>query len=584
MTFHYVVRGVECAESANSNEASITPGGDCTVPPLFAGLASATNGGLTTCTNLLSWSAATTDCGGTIAYDVFRSETPGFVPGPLNRIATGLTGTSLNDDLGLVTGTTYHYVVRAVETKDLAVADSNTVERSAKVTGTVTPAVAYFDDLDGNRPPNAASWWIATTQSGTAGTINLTSGCHFQSSSQSWRFGAASTACGGTYPISTQATLSLGGNGTPPGINGFVLPAGATGTMTFRVWYEFEPRYDGAWLAYSTTGAAGPWTKVGDAVAAGVPYISAGGYDDTLRSDTTIRIWTGTNMPANGALKAVTVNLDGVSGNTIWFAFRFYTDLSINEEGFYADDVRLDVNSYDTCTTGSSTPGPAASYIVTAPSPTHVGTPVTATFTAVDALGRVATGYAGQAAITSADPLATLPSPVTFTAGVATGIVTFGTLGTQGLTATDGAVPGITGTGNILVHPAAALRYYPLTPCRVVDTREAAGMFGGPPIEAAGAADRAFPIAASLCGVPSTARAVSLNVTVVAPPAPGALLVYPGGTSPGAASTITFAAGRTRATMSVVGVSVDGLGSVRVRNGSAGIVDLVIDTNGYFAP
>lgn len=454
-TYYYVVRARDCAESASSAEASATATGSCNLPPTFAGLASAANGGVSTCTNLLSWTAATPACGGTIAYNVYRSTTPGFAPGPGNRIATGVTGTSFNDDLNLANGTTYSYVVRAVETGGVVVEETNGVEKSAKVTGAVSPAIGYFDDLDGNRPPSAAAYWLATTQTGTSGTINLTSGCHWQSSSTSYRFGQASTSCGGSYPVSTQATLSLGGNGSTPGVNGFALPAGSSGTLKFNLWYNIEDQYDGAWLAFSTASASGPWTNVGDAPVANAPYISAGGYDNVLKSSTTTRIWTNTSTGANGSLKAVTVNLDGAAGSTVWFAFKFYSDVTVTREGVYIDDVRIDVKNYASCTTNVPPPGPAARYTVSIPSPAAVGTPVVATVKALDATDQAASGYSGQANLTSSDPLASLSSPVTFTAGVASPSVTFFTMGTQSLTATDTAAPSVTGNGSTTVTPGA---------------------------------------------------------------------------------------------------------------------------------
>ena len=35
------------------------------------------------------------------------------------------------------------------------------MQKSATPTGAVTPGIRYFDDLDANRPANAAAYWIA---------------------------------------------------------------------------------------------------------------------------------------------------------------------------------------------------------------------------------------------------------------------------------------------------------------------------------------------------------------------------------------------------------------------------------------
>jgi len=58
-----------------------------------------------------------------------------------------------------------------------------------------------------------------------------------------------------------------------------------------------------------------------------------------------------------------------------------------------------------------------------------------------------------------------------------------------------------------------ALAFYPLTPCRVLDTRNADGPLGGPSMTPGSARD--FPVlSASSCNIPSTAQAYSLNFSV----------------------------------------------------------------------
>src|ERR1022692_3503032 len=56
--------------------------------------------------------------------------------------------------------------------------------------------------------------------------------------------------------------------------------------------------------------------------------------------------------------------------------------------------------------------------------------------------------------------------------------------------------------------PSAPLQLIPVTPCRVADTRRMGG-----PIQ--GGTSRSFSIPQSNCGIPSTAAAYLLNVTVV---------------------------------------------------------------------
>ena len=125
---------------------------------------------------------------------------------------------------------------------------------------------------------------------------------------------------------------------------------------------------------------------------------------------------------------------------------------------------------------------------------------------------------------------------------------------------------------------SAATRFNVVTPCRVLDTRNASGPLGGPSIGAG--ATRSFGASGS-CNVPAGAVAISANVTVVNPAAAGDLVAYPNGLpSPPTASTISFRAGLTRANNTIVYVASDG--SFLVKNNTAGSLDLLVDVNGYY--
>lgn len=83
------------------------------------------------------------------------------------------------------------------------------------------------------------------------------------------------------------------------------------------------------------------------------------------------------------------------------------------------------------------------------------------------------------------------------------------------------------------------------------------------------------------CGLPATAHAVALNVTVTQPTDPGFLVVYPGGTATPGTSTLNYRAGQTRANNVVVGLGLGG--DILVHCGqSAGTAHAVIDVDGYF--
>lgn len=120
--------------------------------------------------------------------------------------------------------------------------------------------------------------------------------------------------------------------------------------------------------------------------------------------------------------------------------------------------------------------------------------------------------------------------------------------------------------------------FYTLTPCRVADTRNAAGPYGGPAIPPG--SQRVY-VLTGVCGIPATAKAVSANVTAVTPSSAGSFKFFPGDDQPGVSTTISFAAGQTRANNLVMKVSGSGSGTLGVTNTAAGPVNLVIDVNGF---
>ncbi len=121
------------------------------------------------------------------------------------------------------------------------------------------------------------------------------------------------------------------------------------------------------------------------------------------------------------------------------------------------------------------------------------------------------------------------------------------------------------------------LLFYTVSPCRLVDTRQPG--LGGPAPLAAG--DDAVFVLAGRCGIPASAKAVSLNVTVTSPGAPGHLRLYPADRARPVASTLNYAAGQTRANDAVV--PLDALGRLCVYVGQQlGTTHVVLDTNGYF--
>jgi hypothetical protein len=119
---------------------------------------------------------------------------------------------------------------------------------------------------------------------------------------------------------------------------------------------------------------------------------------------------------------------------------------------------------------------------------------------------------------------------------------------------------------------------YTLAPCRLLDTRDADGPFGGPALLAN--ADRVLSLF-DRCGIPSTARALSVNLTVTEPTAAGNVSLYPAAGPLPNASSINYTAGQTRANNAVV--SLNDLGQLALFCAQAsGTTHFILDVNGYF--
>jgi hypothetical protein len=140
-------------------------------------------------------------------------------------------------------------------------------------------------------------------------------------------------------------------------------------------------------------------------------------------------------------------------------------------------------------------------------------------------------------------------------------------------------------TGEPQVEPMGTLPSSPLpltavTPCRIVDTRNAPGAFGGPALVAN--ATRAFNLPAGPCaGIPADAAAYSLNFTIIG----GAgtfqnafLTAWGTGDSQPVVSTLNFNANQLEANAAVVPAGTSGSINVFV-NAPANVL---IDINGYY--
>ena len=158
-------------------------------------------------------------------------------------------------------------------------------------------------------------------------------------------------------------------------------------------------------------------------------------------------------------------------------------------------------------------------------------------------------------------------------------IVPAGTAGAVSVYVTD-ATDLIIDINGYFAPPAgsSALAFYPVTPCRVADTRNPNGAFGGPSLPAGGT--RSFTAPSSACNIPTTAQAYSLNMTVVPPGPLTYLTTWPTGQTQPYVSTLNALQGQIAANAAIVPAGAGGAISVYVSNAS----NVIVDINGYFAP
>ena len=121
-------------------------------------------------------------------------------------------------------------------------------------------------------------------------------------------------------------------------------------------------------------------------------------------------------------------------------------------------------------------------------------------------------------------------------------------------------------------------QFYALAPCRVVDTRGFNSTNGGPVFDPG--TQRNFAIRGN-CGVPTSAKAVSLNVTITGATQPSFLTLWPSGGTQPLVSTINF----TQNDLALANGAIVGLSTaatdLSVFN-SSGNVHVILDVTGYF--
>jgi YD repeat-containing protein len=182
------------------------------------------------------------------------------------------------------------------------------------------------------------------------------------------------------------------------------------------------------------------------------------------------------------------------------------------------------------------------------------------------------------AEVTGRTPIANLNSPVATSFDDST--AAHGVMLHYAVTAVDLAGNELKAVSSVATPPPGG-DLYVVAPCRVLDTRNPSGPFGGPALVALQPRSFSF---AGRCDIPATARAVVANVTVVGPTASGLVKAYPGGIASPLVNTVNFSAGQVRTNNGLLVLQPGGSGALVLEAvmPAGASVHVAIDISGYF--
>ena len=325
-TYYYVVRGVEACDSSDSTAASAATTGPCTVGPAFAGVNAASSTAAATCAMTVTWPLASTRCGGTVTYNIYRSLTSPFVPGPSTLVASGLSGDSFVDHDALLSATPYAYAVRAVESRN-GLDDGNAASVTAVPTG-----------------PNILGTW--TDDAGDTGTAKLTPAAPWAVTAAGGNAGPHAYATG-IYPADTCAAL------TTPSIK-----LASSSFLTFASKYDIQSYEDAGIVEIEVggSGLTGGWTTL--------PFVN---YPDILvyqgnrceiPNDPPTPAFSHTHSPPEYTALPYKSKLSPYADQTVRFRWTFSSDYGGSGLGWWIDDIAV---------TNAVIPGPCTSGVAPHP-------------------------------------------------------------------------------------------------------------------------------------------------------------------------------------------------------------------------
>ena len=327
-------------------------------------------------------------------------------------------------------------------------------------------------------------------------------------------------------------------------LSSFALPSNSR--MHFRHLWSFESSlpslFDGGVVEYSTNGGS-TWTD------ANALYSAGAWYTGTLSSccGNPLGGRSGFGHVSRG-YTATRLNLASLAGQNVKFRFRIGTDFTVGNPGWLIDDVRI----YQ-CVACTQSISPLLGLVGSAggAGSLNVNTGANCAWNAVSNAAWIHLPFTSG---TSSGKLA-------YTADPNPGAARSGTITVAGQTFT--------------VYQGGSTAFYTVTPCRVVDTRNTSPIPSNTSL---------LVTVAGVCGIPASAKAISANITAVAPTNTGFLTVFPTGIAQPITSSLSFRVGTNRANNAILTLAPNGTGTLTAYGlvSGGGQVHLILDVNGYF--
>ncbi len=332
-TYAYVVSAFDDAlncQSTVSQCVDVTATGICFLIPDFSGLASVVDPQAIDCALDLEWAAGSDPCNSTtLTYNIYRSQDPGFLPGPGNLLVGCFPDTTYTD-LFVGPGIEYFYVVRAEDGTGTGMGpcngneDSNTIRLSGIASG---PEQTQMQDDMESGPSNWTPVSGPNDPGGTTGFELLTG----LSSSPTHAWFVANS------PDIKDQTLQT----TSP----VVFPSDDSAQFAFNHHINSEATYDGGVLEYSTDGGAS-WFDIlqgdGLTIPANPARFIENGYNSVLNAGSGNPLagrqaWSGANIN----FETVVVDLTDFLDHSVFYRWRFGCDNVGDAEGWYLDDMEI---------------------------------------------------------------------------------------------------------------------------------------------------------------------------------------------------------------------------------------------------